>query len=134
MCAMDACCERTSRLLCQGSRPIPCGPAKLVEKSGLARSTVMLHLKYIEEGSPLAKEEIRQARVGRPEGSLRTFSNAPWACSGQIQIADRIVEGRHLCFEQREIQGEVGFRTNNYVDRWGFEPQTFRVQGGRCYH
>lgn len=64
---MDACCERISRLLCQDGQYTPRSLAKLVEKSGLARSTAMFHLKHLEEGSLLTKEEILQTRVGRPK-------------------------------------------------------------------
>ncbi len=41
--------------------------AKLVEKSGLTRSTVMSHLKHLETDTLVAKEEILQGRVGRPK-------------------------------------------------------------------
>jgi len=45
----------------------PAQPYKLVEKTGLARSTVMLHLKHLEKDSLLTKEEILQSKVGRPK-------------------------------------------------------------------
>jgi predicted ArsR family transcriptional regulator len=38
-----------------------------VEKTGLARSTVMLHLKHLENGSLMTEEEILQSKVGRPK-------------------------------------------------------------------
>lgn len=48
---VDACCGRIARLLCQDGQPAQRSLAKLVEKGGLARSTVMLHLKHLEEDS-----------------------------------------------------------------------------------
>lgn len=71
MPAMDACCDRITRLLCQDGQPTPRSLAKLVEKGGLARSTLMLHLKHLEEDSLLTKEEILQGRVGRPKTLYR---------------------------------------------------------------
>jgi predicted transcriptional regulator len=41
--------------------------AKLVEKSGLARSSVMMHLKHLLAQSLVTKEEILQGSVGRPK-------------------------------------------------------------------
>jgi predicted ArsR family transcriptional regulator len=40
---------------------------KVVEKSGLARSTVMAHLKHMEGDGLVEKEELVQGRVGRPK-------------------------------------------------------------------
>lgn len=40
---------------------------KLVEKTGLARFTIMMHLKHLEGQSLLVKEEILQGKVGRPK-------------------------------------------------------------------
>jgi predicted ArsR family transcriptional regulator len=40
---------------------------KLVEKSGLARSSVMTHLKHLEAQSLVIKGEIPQGSVGRPK-------------------------------------------------------------------
>ena len=39
----------------------------LVEKADLARSTVMAHLKRLEDATLVAKEEIIQGSVGRPK-------------------------------------------------------------------
>jgi predicted ArsR family transcriptional regulator len=64
---MDACCERISGLLCQGGQSSPRSLAKLVEKTGLARSSVMLHLKHLEVQSLVIKEEILQGSIGRPK-------------------------------------------------------------------
>jgi predicted ArsR family transcriptional regulator len=64
---MDACCKRIARLLCQGGQSTPRSISKLVEKSSLARSTVMAHLKHLEEESLVTKEEIIQGSVGRPK-------------------------------------------------------------------
>jgi predicted ArsR family transcriptional regulator len=41
--------------------------AKVVEKSGLARSMVMVHLKHIKVDGLVEKEELVQERVGRPK-------------------------------------------------------------------
>jgi len=41
--------------------------AKLIEKSGLARSSVMLHLEHLEGQGLVAKEEILGGSVGRPK-------------------------------------------------------------------
>ena len=54
-------------MLCQDGQSTPRSLAKLVEKTGLARSTVMLHLKHLEKDSLLTKEEILQSKVGRPK-------------------------------------------------------------------
>ena len=64
---MDACCRKLVELLCQDGQSTPRSLTKLVERTGLARSTVMLHLKHLEKDSLLTKEEILQSRVGRPK-------------------------------------------------------------------
>jgi len=64
---MDVCCERIAGLLCQGGQSSPRSLAKLVEKTGLARSGVMTHLNHLEGQSLLVKEEILQCSVGRPK-------------------------------------------------------------------
>ena len=64
---MDICCQKIAGLLCQKGQSTPRSLAKLVEKTGLARSTVMLHLKHLEKDSLLTKEEILQSKVGRPK-------------------------------------------------------------------
>jgi predicted ArsR family transcriptional regulator len=64
---LDACCQKIAELLCQEGQSTPRSLAKLVEKTGLARSTVMLHLKHLEKDSLLTKEEILQSKVGRPK-------------------------------------------------------------------
>ena len=66
---MDTCCRNISDLLCQGGQSTPRSLAKLVEKSGLARSTVMADLKHLETDSLVTKEEILQNKVGRPRHS-----------------------------------------------------------------
>jgi len=40
---------------------------KVVEKSGLARSMMMTHLKHMKLDGLVEKEELVQARVGRPK-------------------------------------------------------------------
>lgn len=64
---MDACCQKLVGLLCQEGQSTPRSLTKLIERTGLARSTVMLHLKHLEKDSLLTKEEILQSRVGRPK-------------------------------------------------------------------
>jgi predicted ArsR family transcriptional regulator len=64
---LDACCKRVAELLCQDGQSTPRSLAKLVEKTGFARSTVMLHLKHLEKDNFLTKEEILQSKVGRPK-------------------------------------------------------------------
>jgi len=64
---LDACCQKIAELLCQEGQSTPRSLAKLVEKTGLARSTVLLHLKHLEKDSLLTKEEILQSKVGRPK-------------------------------------------------------------------
>jgi predicted ArsR family transcriptional regulator len=64
---MGACCERIAALLCQDGQSSPRSLAKLMEKTGLARSSVMMHLKHLEDQSLVAKEEILQGSVGRPK-------------------------------------------------------------------
>jgi predicted ArsR family transcriptional regulator len=64
---LDACCQKIAELLCQEGQSTPRSLAKLVEKTGLARSTVMLHLKHLEKDFLLTKEEILQSKVGRPK-------------------------------------------------------------------
>ncbi|OHE55254.1 MAG: hypothetical protein A3K61_05025 [Thaumarchaeota archaeon RBG_16_49_8] len=64
---LDTCCKKIVELLCQGGQSSPRTLSKLVEKTGLARSTVMSHVKHLEADSLLAKEEILQGRVGRPK-------------------------------------------------------------------
>ncbi|MBI2937631.1 MAG: hypothetical protein HYY22_05440 [Thaumarchaeota archaeon] len=39
----------------------------MVEKTGLARSTVMVHLQHLEAQSLLTKEEILQGTISRPK-------------------------------------------------------------------
>ena len=64
---MDAGCRRIAELLCQGGQPSPRSLVRLVEKTDLARSTVMIHLRHLEAQSLLTKEEILQGTVGRPK-------------------------------------------------------------------
>jgi predicted ArsR family transcriptional regulator len=64
---MDACCERIADLLCQDGQSSPRSLAKLMEKTGLARSSVMMHLKHLERQSMVVKEEILRESVGRPK-------------------------------------------------------------------
>jgi predicted ArsR family transcriptional regulator len=64
---LDTCCQKIAELLCQGGESAPRSLAKLVEKTGLARSTVLSHIKHLEASSLLTKEEILQGKVGRPE-------------------------------------------------------------------
>ena len=64
---MDACCRKLVELLCQDGQSTPRSLTKLVERTGFARSTVMLHLKHLEKDFLLTKEEILQSRVGRPK-------------------------------------------------------------------
>ena len=64
---MDTCCQKITGLLCQEGQSTPRSLAKLVEKTGLARSTVMLHLNHLEKDSLLTKAEILQSKVGRPK-------------------------------------------------------------------
>jgi predicted ArsR family transcriptional regulator len=54
-------------LLCQGWMSTPRTLAKVVEKSGLARSTVMAHLAHLEAEGLVEKGELIQGRVGRPK-------------------------------------------------------------------
>jgi predicted ArsR family transcriptional regulator len=65
--SMDACCERIASLLCQGGQSSPRSLAKLLEKTGLARSSVMMHLKHLEGQALVVKEEILGGSVGRPK-------------------------------------------------------------------
>ncbi len=65
--SLDSCCRKIAELLCQGNQASPRSLAKLVERTDLARSTVMAHLKHLEAASLLAKEEILQGKVGRPK-------------------------------------------------------------------
>ncbi len=64
---MDACCEKIAGLLCEDGQSTSRSLAKLVERTGLASSSVMLHLKHLEGDSLVTKEEILQGRVGRPK-------------------------------------------------------------------
>lgn len=64
---MDTCCQKIAELLCQDGQSTPRSLTKLVEKTGLARSTVMVHLKHLEKDSLLTKEEIIRGKIGRPK-------------------------------------------------------------------
>lgn len=63
---MDACCERIIGFSVRVDNHHP-SLAKLVEKTGLARLSVMMHLKHLERESFVVKEEIPQGAVGRPK-------------------------------------------------------------------
>jgi hypothetical protein len=65
--SLDSCCKRLAGLLCQGGISMQRTLAKMVEKSGLARSTVMAHLKHMKVNGLVEKEELVQGRVGRPK-------------------------------------------------------------------
>jgi predicted ArsR family transcriptional regulator len=65
--SLDSCCKRLAGLLCQGGMSTRRTLAKVVGKSGLARSTVMAHLKHMEGDGLVEKEELVQGRVGRPK-------------------------------------------------------------------
>jgi predicted ArsR family transcriptional regulator len=73
---LDTCCQKIASLLCQEGQSTPRGLAKLVEKTGLARSTVMLHLNHLENDSLLTKEEILQSKVGRPKYAVKAFAGS----------------------------------------------------------
>jgi predicted ArsR family transcriptional regulator len=64
---MDSACERVANLLCHGGQVSSRSLAKLIEKSGLARSSVMAHLKHLESQALVSKEEILGGSVGRPK-------------------------------------------------------------------
>jgi predicted ArsR family transcriptional regulator len=64
---VDTCCEVIAKLLCQDGQSSPRSLAKLVEKSGMARSSIMMHLKHLEGQSLILKEEILRGSVGRPK-------------------------------------------------------------------
>ena len=64
---MDTACQRIAELLYQNGQVSPRSLTKLVEKSGMARSSVMAHLKHHEGQTLIAKEEILQGSVGRPK-------------------------------------------------------------------
>ncbi len=59
----DSCCRKIAGLFCQGAQASPRTLPKLVEKTGLARSTVIFHLKHLEADTLLIKEEILQGKV-----------------------------------------------------------------------
>ena len=54
-------------MLCQGGMSTPRTLAKVVERSGLARSTVMVHMGHLEAEGLVEKEELVQGKVGRPK-------------------------------------------------------------------
>ena len=64
---LDTCCKMIVELLCQKGQSFPRSLAKLVERTGLARSSVMYHLKHLEAGELIVKEEILRNEVGRPK-------------------------------------------------------------------
>lgn len=64
---LDTCCRLIAELLCQKNQSFPRSLAKLIEKTGLARSSVTYHLKHLEAGELIVKEEILQNKVGRPK-------------------------------------------------------------------
>ncbi|MDG6925689.1 MAG: hypothetical protein JRN09_03960 [Nitrososphaerota archaeon] len=64
---MDSACRRIAGLLFHDTQTSPRSLAKLVEKSGLARSSVMAHLKHLEGQGLITKEEILGGSVGRPK-------------------------------------------------------------------
>ena len=64
---MDACCQKIAGLLCQGGQSSPRSLVKLIDNTGLARSSVMMHLKHLEGESLVAKEETLHGSVGRPK-------------------------------------------------------------------
>ena len=70
---MDACCQRIADLLCQGGQSSPRSLVKLDDKTGLARSSVMRHMKHLEREPLVVREEILQGPVGRP----KMLSNHP---------------------------------------------------------
>jgi len=64
---VDAHCERIAGLLCERGQSTPRSPAKLVEKVGLARSAVVLHLRHLEGQTLVVKEEILRGSLGSPK-------------------------------------------------------------------
>ena len=72
----DSCCRKIAGLLCQGAQASPRTLPKLVEKTGLARSTVLFHLKHLEADTLLIKEEILQ----RKEEGPRCFTSPQRSC------------------------------------------------------
>ncbi len=64
---MDACCERICNLLGQDGQSSSRSLAKLVERTGLGRSSVMMYLEHLEGQSLVVKEGILRASVGRPK-------------------------------------------------------------------
>jgi hypothetical protein len=78
---MDVCCERIAGLLRQGGQSSPRSLAKFVERADLARSTVMPHLKHLENQTLVVKEEILQ---GSP-GSIRSLRSNPFRPSKEFR-------------------------------------------------
>jgi hypothetical protein len=71
---LDMRCERIANLLCQGGQSSPRSLSKLVEKSGLAKSSVM-HLKHLEGQSLVAKQEILQGNERPQAGSEADYED-----------------------------------------------------------
>jgi len=63
--SLDSCFKRLAGLLCQGGISTQRTLTKVVEKSGLARSMMMAHLKHMKVDGLVEKEELVQRRVGR---------------------------------------------------------------------
>ena len=64
---LDTCCRKIAELLYQSGQPSPRTLARLVEKTGFARSTVLSHLQHLQSSLLLDKQEILQGMVGRPK-------------------------------------------------------------------
>ena len=65
---LDRYCERVSSLLIVDGQSTPRTLAKLQEKSGLVRSTLLRHISHLDRLGLVVKEQIpRQGKRGRPK-------------------------------------------------------------------
>ena len=60
---LDTCCKMIAELMRQKGQSFPRNLAKLEERTGLAGSSIMYHLKHLEDGELIVKEEILRNEV-----------------------------------------------------------------------
>jgi predicted ArsR family transcriptional regulator len=79
---LDDGCRRIASLLYQGGKAEYRTLGKLIKSSGFARSTLMLHLKHLQDQGMTEKEEVFLGKVGRPTMHYRPSAKLIEAMKG----------------------------------------------------
>jgi len=128
--SMVACCKRITDLLCQGGHPSPCSLIKLVEKTGLARSSIMMHLEHLQGQSLVVEEEISHGSVGIPK-TLYKPSPGCWNKGFRLYRTKFVISGWALRTTRRSgvLLPRLSMKTANRIS---FNQASLHPSG-HCY-